>query len=465
MLNSFVSSSRTAFKKTNIKNRILPVSGPILLPIIFGMCITSLNVIGRRVGWQSIEITSNNTIAQGPALTMMNASSGWDLISVALFIGAFAFSLAMFIMGLLKKTSYGYFKLLFSLSAGLIAVTNALCGLFYSYSNIFISRLIMGIGTGIACALGPVYYIELLGPKTGSVVASTQGLFITLGIFMEGRISGMLMKDEKTASYIFAVIFGVSCLSFALNVLFTRNLGSSTRETGEVEIIRAVNSGVPSEKEPADAYPYLMIGACMVMQIVQQMSGINPILSNQSAIFTDKALGENSLPKAFFDLAGFLGSGLSIVILMIRNDLLSWMCLVTGIGSFASLFAVFISESLISCWGAGFFFLFFSIGLANLPWMLPSILLKDERNVSMAAGLGSLSNAVISCGILFSYLPLLKTVGKPLFCVFGMFCLIEGFLGFYLLRKKDKKISAINRRRRNSRIEKPEEKTEMGSMI
>lgn len=432
---------RSFFKKANIQAKVLPVAGPIILPIVFGMCLTSLNVIGKRVVENFISVGSTEIVST------LDSSSGWGMISIAMFIGAFLFSLPMFIASLLRKTPYAHFRLLFTVSAGLIAATNGICSQTNGFYAIFAARLLMGVGTGIACALGPVYYIQLLGPKTGSVVASIQGLFITLGVFLEGRISEALRVSGISSSYIFAVIFFLAFVSFALNILYTVNLGDTRRETGDIEIIRAVNSGVPSEKESVDAYPYLMIGACMAVHIVQQMTGINPILSNQSIIFTNDLSSKSGIAKAFFDSAGFIGCLISIGLLMIRNDFLPWMALLTGIAASGSLFLIYMSSSLASCWGAGMYLLFFSIGLANLPWMLPSILLTKERNVSMAAGLGSLANSVISCCILLKYTDLFKVIGRSVFGLFSVFALVEGFLGFYLLQYKTRKASNTKERR------------------
>ncbi|KAI5190858.1 hypothetical protein NEMIN01_1260 [Nematocida minor] len=448
--------------KETMHAKVLPVVGPIILPILFGMCLTSLNVLGNRaVTSQGNSTESIDELVSAP----FSKQSGWEFLSISMFIGTFTFSLALFIMGLLKKTPYAHFKSLFTSSAFLIAATNLICAYSSAFSVLFAARFCMGVGTGIACALGPVYYIKLLGPKAGSVVATLQGLFINLGILIEGRISHQLSgQDDKTASYIFSIIAVMSFVSLVFNIVFTKNLHDTNQSKFEdVEIIRAVRSGVPSKKKVLDKSPVLMIAACIIMQVVQQMTGINPILSIQSVVF-NPALDNTATAKGFFDSAGFIGMFISIGILMVKNDCLSWMALLTGVGACVSLVIGWLGSGIVMCWAAGFYLLFFSIGLANLPWMLPSILLKAERNVSMAAGLGSLSNAVVSCAAVFGYISAYSLLGKSLFGVFALFCLTEGVLGFYLLvqtARNERYIPTADNSKASRLIAAGEDETEM----
>ncbi|KAH9385903.1 uncharacterized protein NEMAJ01_0799 [Nematocida major] len=420
-------------KRSTFLSQASTLSGPISLPILFGMCLTSLNVLANQTVSVISEVSGETLQKQVP----LHEVSFWNSVLSAMFAGAFAFSLGLFSMGLLKKTPHAHFKGIFSVSSLLILLTNLICGFFTNIPLLFIARFFMGAGTGAACALGPVYYIALLGPKNGSKIATLQGLFINLGILFERRLSNSDFFSGN--SRIFFFISGASLLALLMNIFWTKNLaGESPNNPGEIEIIRATESGVPAEKVSEDENAKFFIGVCLFMHIVQQLTGINPILSNVFILFTENIKDQTGPAKAFFDVSGALGTGISCFIMFFRVAWFKHMVLTSGLLACGSFLAMIQAGPVASCWGAAFYLFFFAVGLASLPWMLPSMILRGERNVAIAAGLGSLANSLFASVYSFFYIEAYRRVGNAVFGVFALFCLIEAVAGFFLVRRSDR---------------------------
>ncbi|KAI5169377.1 hypothetical protein NEIRO03_2656 [Nematocida sp. AWRm78] len=396
----------------------LKVLGPVILPILFGMCLTSINVLCN------IPVHHNSTESR---LDQLNY---WKLVSPALFIGTFTLSLVIFISGMYRIVPHPYFKYIFTTSAICICISNIL--FIYIRNNILLSicRYIIGIGTGIACALGPVYYTDLLGMVNGSKVSSLQGLFINLGILIEGVISGYY----NNSTFIFKVISGISFISIIINILFTENSKKQNnlriiRASGDINVITRHN-------------PKLLIISCLIMQVVQQMTGINPILSNRNGFFMDI----NTVPAYFFNMAGLIGTTLSSII-MFTGKGFKQIVFISGIICTVTLGILGVSNVL---WCSGIYLLFFSLGLANLPWILPGMLLQEESDITTAAGLGSLANSAVSCIALSMFTKYKVIDGSDginwIFFVFSTFSFIEGVFGYFLVRvseRQNKKSSGV----------------------
>ncbi|EIJ93964.1 hypothetical protein NEPAR06_1347 [Nematocida parisii] len=394
---------------------VLKVLGPVILPILFGMCLTSINVL------------CNIPVLYTSTESKLDQLSHWEFVSPALFMGTFTLSLVIFISGMYRIIPHPYFKYIFTTSAVCICISNIL--FVYIRNNILLSicRYFIGIGTGIACALGPVYYTDLLGMVNGSKVSSLQGLFINLGILIEGVISGYY----NNSTFIFKVIAGISFISIIINILFTENSKKQNnlriiRASGDVNVITRHN-------------PKLFIISCLIMQVVQQMTGINPILSNRNGFF----IGKNTVPEHFFNMAGLIGTALSSII-MFKGSGFKEVVFISGIVCTVTLGVLGVSNI---PWCSGVYLLFFSLGLANLPWILPGMLLQEESDITTAAGLGSLANSAVSCIALSMFTNYKVTAGiNWVFFVFSTFSFIEGVFGYFLVRvseRQGKKSSGV----------------------
>ncbi|KAI5160425.1 hypothetical protein NEAUS03_1128 [Nematocida ausubeli] len=425
------------------KNRLihtaLSVLGPVSLPILFGMSLTSLNTLSEITLYNPIkpDITRLNPIQPditgiNPVVTRLDAMPFWRPVASSMFIGTFLFSLSISLLGIFKIIPNPYFKYIFTISAFLISISNVFCGILKSNFLLFVVRLFLGVGTGIACALGPVYYISLLGITAGAKIATLQGLFVTLGIFLEGTISKNLDPSNKVM--IFYIIGGISGISVITNFLFTKNL---KRNSNEIEIIRATRSGFPSQYSK-DKHKIFFILSCLFMQIAQQMTGINPILSNRSKFFSDQNI-LNSWAEDFFNFAGMIGTAVFCIIIFLKIHVFRYLMLISGAGSFLSLILMgIVSSPIAAAWYGGVFLVFFAMGLASLPWILPSMILQEERNISIAAGLGSLANAGFSSLALIGFDLVYPSLKNNVFFIFSIFCPMVGIPGYFFIKYSDK---------------------------
>ncbi|KAI5179777.1 hypothetical protein NEOKW01_0240 [Nematocida sp. AWRm80] len=407
------------------KQDIIAAIGLECLPFLFGMSLVGIRVIANKSVVQSV----------GATPVTLGSLSNWPYMSVSMFLGAFVFSCGLFLWTIVfKKIVHGRFREIFNGASLVFAITSTLCLYVDMFVPLMIIRFVMGLAVGAICGVCPSYYMHTFGGKRGAMLCTIHGFLITVGIAIGNTIIDAL-ESTGVEHRAFILMGVVSIISFCMTILTVRNSRSIT-ETPEIPVVLSSdrigaeeNSGVRRD------ISYLLIVLCLIVHMVQQMTGINPILTEQDLIFAPSLTSKTVWAKHFFNFSGLIGSFICAAITTKWPAMIRWLAIGAGVMAAVSFIPLLNGPSVAGCWGAAFYYVFFSIGLANLPWMMPSMIIKDKQSESLAIGLGPLANWLISSIFVLIYKKIYHYIGAAVFIIFLMHCVLCGGLGWWLLTK------------------------------
>lgn len=394
----------------------ISTAGLLFLPVLFGMNMVSpVALVRQRTVYVSSGFSSE---VKAPGISPEDPA--WTYFISALFFGAFSFSAFLFVAGMLRKSPYRFFKQIFALAAFSSLAGNLIIPHMTSPFILVAARFLIGLGSGVTCGLGVMYYMSAHTQNTGKKLSIVQSLLISVGVMLGGRIIDMLRSASKMRIY--DATAALSIVPLVVSLVWTEN---TKEERAEAE----------ANAEAEDRGIWIKVLICLIVHVLQQTTGINPILSEQDLVFS-KAEGGASMDtaKVFFDFAGIVGAGLSVMFMSALPEHYHWVVLLSGLGSAASFVPLLFSWDVLKWWGAGFYFMFFSLGLAGLPWILPPLVLRGESCISLAAGLGAMCNWLVSCILLSQYRQLYNVLRSQVFIVFLISSMLVGISGFYFLR-------------------------------
>ncbi|OAG29033.1 hypothetical protein NEDG_01172 [Nematocida displodere] len=450
---SLTKNNRRNIGPVSVKD-MLATGGLLLLPFLFGMNIITIGIFASRKVVNGV-IAQPSSIGAGHSgeIVKLAETAAWKYIVCGLFFGALLFSLALFIAGAFKKSAYPWFKPLFVASALLMAGGNTLSVLTGSKLVLIGARVVIGLGVGILCSLCNAYYAAILGKDRGNLVGVFHGLMITIGVFSSGQLVGMLGEEHNT--WIFGIITVISLVSAGLSFFFVKAIPEpkpvsvesidsnelpemEMRATGSLSTDRPLRTAQPAQSNTEHQEVALIILACLGIHVIQQVSGINPILSESDLIFGGPAEAATKWSKVFFNCAGGLGSVLLMIIMRINPALFKYTVLTSSFGAGLAYVPLVLGMKQLGEWCAGLYVALFSMGLASLPWMLPSMILTNQMYISFASGLGPLANWLMSCVLLFEYRHMHEVIGSKVFIAGMLACFLGGVLGLLLLIKAEK---------------------------
>lgn len=459
---SFFKRSNLAIKKVLVKRNVA-VFGLLLLPLLFGMSLISIGTVGNKVILvspnhvpvsipQSATMPLKGSQPAAPTTSVPEATSEevqqllketaiWPYIGAAMFLGAFLVSLVLTLLSSWKFTVHTIFKTAFPTSAALIGLANAMMPWFDAPFVLILLRLAIGVGVGILCALCSSYYMASYGTKTGAILASAHGLAVPLGVGVAVGAAELLGQQHE--HWIFYLTAAIALISFICIVAAVTNDRQPNQET-ELNVVTA--AGSESFKEPADSRltptDYHLVGMCVGMHVLQQLTGINPMLTYCSTIFdqADNYQGTAEVAaRLFFSLAGlfgglfFLGASMTPKFLQRFGGLV----LLTGVACALSFVPIIHSPATtISQWAIGLYYMLFSMGIASLPWMLPSIILGHKPKAeSLAIGYGVMANWCLSSVLAFVHPLILERIGGAIYIFYATVCVAAALFGYFVLKR------------------------------
>ncbi|KAI5171167.1 hypothetical protein NEFER03_0569 [Nematocida sp. LUAm3] len=413
--------SASAAEMASEKKKMISTGGLLILPFLFGMNLTVIQHIGNKM------------VKSEKGEIPMSSVNEWGYITASMFVGAFLFSASLFILGLRKKSANGKFREIFTSAGVIFAIANFTIP---ATSNIFLlsaARVISGVASGITCSLCSVYYICMHNEKKGTKICMWHGLLISMGVMAQGRLTSIFHASQTY--WIFYIMTLLACISASISFFNVQNVKNT-----EKEIRTALISDRPQNEEKTDRKTIMLILACLMVHILQQLTGINPLLS-----FPDKLifLGEEStmkrIAKVFFDFSGLLGALLGSVLFGFFPKRLSTILLISSFFTGAAFIPFFVNNQDLMSWGGGVYYFSFSIAIAGLPWALPSLLLTEGKDIALAAGLGALFNWAITGLLIFKFDSIKSVLGNNIFGVFMCSSLLAGVFGWWLLNSYGKK--------------------------
>jgi len=76
-------------------------------------------------------------------------------------------------------------------------------------------------------------------------------------------------------------------------------------------------------------------------------------------------------------------------------------------------------------WGPAWYLLFFGLGFAPVPWMLPGIVIKNTQHIAIAAALGSVANWSMNFATTYLFNMVYAKIGTYVYLCFAFFCFVQ----------------------------------------
>ncbi|XP_044267338.1 solute carrier family 2, facilitated glucose transporter member 1-like [Tribolium madens] len=334
------------------------------------------------------------------------------------------------------------------------------------YELLIVGRFIAGVNAGLNSGLCQIYLIEIAPDKIRGFVGGFYQLVIATSILIS-QVIGMKLGDEEQWPFMFLIGFIPVCLQLCLLPLCPESpkyllITKGDKEGAEAALVwfRGTNNvykemyklkeednlhkhvnDVNLSKLLCDISLRSRLAVSLILNIGQQLCGINALIYFSNGIFSDMGMSERVatyttiamgvvnvvvtlLGILFVDcigrrivlLIGFLGMGLSTLLLAI----------VLNLGKIAS-FMDYIATVLVFA-----FVILFAMGVGTIPWFLTGEIFNHTPR-SFAVTITVSSNWLFNFVVAQTFLPLQSVIGNYAFLVFVVFdCLFYFFTVLHL---------------------------------
>lgn len=390
------------------------------LPFLFGVNLTNILVLKDVVMECAVDQSGLVGIRQCTLMSMEE----WRLFNSMHNLGAFFFSLFIVFITLKRVMIEHYLIWIFRGASLLYALSNTVILTMSSPYLLIAARLAIGVSFGITCALS-VLYLKAVGSSTlGNRLSFLHGFLIATGIYVGDRMGNTWQGDQWRVGLF--IVVAISLLNFVSTIFMVDYLKLRTHRTG-------------ARREGGSTAGAMVL--CFAFQILQQLSGVNGIILNRDRIFMEdhKLMEGASLPLGAFAFSGIAGSLSSFAISCLFKEKLTVTFTASTFLSALGFLALVVLPSPLHFWGPSIYFMFFSVGLGPVPWLLPSLLFPDDCNsAALAAGIGSSINWISSFVIIYTFDILFSRIGNMIYEFFATICVISALLGWKVLRSLER---------------------------
>ncbi|CAI5737514.1 unnamed protein product [Peronospora destructor] len=328
---------------------------------------------------------------------------------------------------------------------------------------LIIGRFLVGIASGTATVIVPLYLGELAPPSLRGALGTTYQVAMVLGILATIILAfGFAGESDGITRPGWRLLFGFAGILGALQLVLTpllvesprwllnngnpmeaektlRNLRQMDDVSDEIENISAANSSETGDIQGVgdvlrDQNIRLPLLVAVVLQLGQQLSGINAVMFYASSFFQSAGL-EN--PLVGITLVYVVNVLATIVALMLmdsagRRALLLWSIvgmLVSSAIMTVGLLDLLPYSSILSVGGVMSFVWFFEIGLGPIPWLIAAEMFPPKSRTS-ATSIATMVNwiGLFVIGIVFPAMQ--AALGDFIFVPFAF--LLTLTLGFSL---------------------------------
>ncbi|XP_063215828.1 glucose transporter type 1 isoform X3 [Bacillus rossius redtenbacheri] len=315
---------------------------------------------------------------------------------------------------------------------------------FYAYEMLFLGRFIIGVNCGLNTSLVPMYISEIAPLNLRGGLGTVNQLAVTIGLLMSQvlGIEQILGTDDG-----WPVLLGLAVCPAILQLLLLpvcpespryllitkqweeearkalRRLRASNQVEEDIEEMRAEERAQQAEAtismmelicSPTLRAP-LVIG--VVMQLSQQLSGINAVFYYSTALFISSGLTEESAKFATIGI-GAIMVGMTIVSIPLMDRTGRRTLHLYGLGGMF-IFSIFITISFLIKEFFGYvqemidwmsylsvvstlsFVVFFAVGPGSIPWMITAELFSQGPRpaaMSIAVLVNWLANFLVGIG-------------------------------------------------------------------
>ncbi|CAL4185244.1 unnamed protein product, partial [Meganyctiphanes norvegica] len=306
-----------------------------------------------------------------------------------------------------------------------------------SFEMLILGRLVIGLNCGKNTSLVPMYISEIAPLNLRGGLGTVNQLAVTIGLLLSQILGIEQLLGNKNA---WPLLLGLAVVPAVMQLVLLpvcpespryllmskqleddarralRRLRASTHVEEDIEEMKAEESATHSEPHltmlqlirSSSLRMPLTIG--VIMQLSQQLSGINAVLYYSTSLFTDAGLEEwkakyatmgvgammvimtlASIPLMdragrrtlhLYGLGGMFVFSIFITISFLIRPMMSWMTIISVISTFC-------------------FVIFFAIGPGSIPWMITAELFSQGPRpaaMSIAVLVNWLSNFLVGIG-------------------------------------------------------------------
>ncbi len=381
---------------------------------------------------------------------------GW-IVSVMMIGAAFGALVAGWLSSQLGR------KRTLILGAVLFVAGSVLCGMAWSPEALISGRLVLGVAIGLASFTAPLYLAEIAPESIRGAMISLYQLMITIGILV-----AFLSDTAFSYSGNWRWMLGVIAIPGALFLLGVAFLPESPRwlmmkdRRGEAEhvlhrlgllpesIARELGAITEQLKIPQRGFAMFRqnrnfrrsVGLGMLLQVMQQLTGMNVVMYYAPRIFQD--MGYDTESQMWFTaivglvnvLATFIAIGL--VDKLGRKPILytGFVVMALGLGVVGTMMHLGIHTHGQQFFTVGMLLLFivgFAMSAGPLIWTLCSEI-QPLKGRDFGIGCSTFTNWVANWLVGFSFLPLLNGIGQAqTFWLYAAFNAVFLFLTLWLV--------------------------------
>ncbi|EED94266.1 sugar transporter [Thalassiosira pseudonana CCMP1335] len=319
-----------------------------------------------------------------------------------------------------------------------------------SLSVVILARMLIGVASGASTVLVPVYLGELAPPNLRGVIGTLTQFALVIGIFFADLV-GFLFANANQWRYMFALTTVMALLQLALTPFLLESprwlLGRNANSSKARFIIKKLrgfssydgdwedkeNPNQPNNKSSqnamtemfADKTIRLLVVSTLVLQVANQLSGINAVFFYSGLFFE----GVIDNPLVGTTLIGGINVIATYVALLLmdrcgRRTLIMW----SSAGMFVSCVIIVLSlkgylDKLVALGAVASYVSFFEIGLGPIPWLVVAEMFEGKY-VTSAMSISSQLNWTCNffVGLLFPYIN--KALGPYSFVPFATVLLL-----------------------------------------
>lgn len=284
---------------------------------------------------------------------------------------------------------------------------------------VIIGRVIIGLASGITCAVVPLYLQKFSTQKTKGIYGSLHQLSLCSGIFSATIFSFIFCNEKMWKAGMVGLISFIAINFFLL--MFIHKFDDTTTTTSN-SVFSLLTSKVARKS----------LIASVILHAGQQLSGIRAVI-----IFSNTIFQTSPNPKLCCALIGFnliLGTLISMMIVdrFGRKKMLCVSLLIAGLSLLVLAFQI---HDIIGIFG---FILGYSLGMGPIPWfIIGEIFPEDYKRAGTMIG--------VSANWLFTYIVavcfyfVFDHLGyRSFFMFFGAICLILIYVVFQMKETKGK---------------------------
>ncbi|VDN98610.1 unnamed protein product [Rodentolepis nana] len=351
----------------------MPVTGQLVFATLI-TCLSSSFMMGYNLG--IINLPSENIKKfMNQTIPNLDLEFAYSLTSVFFIIGA---AIGAFSCGFVADEIGRRNGLHLNTVIGLIgSILGGICSFLSNIYVLFIGRFISGLNAGITIGIASMYLLEIAPRNIRGLIGAFHQLFVTIGIFVSylTTIRHFLNTPERWAygimiggvfHFIGLVLLPFCPESARYLYIIKKDVDRATKEHMRItgadnadEFVSEMNEeAIKVKNEPKFKISYLFTkpeyrkatAIAILIQVLQQLSGINAVIANSSSMFYTAKVDPQYLEYFVVGL-GLLNVVTTIIVLPLiekagRRALLLWPTLVLAAALLSQTIIVTIVRSL-----------------------------------------------------------------------------------------------------------------------